>query len=268
MNPPEPWRTLLFCRNPAAGSAHPGFQTIRDHVFLDFFTMPVVEPYAISEPFSTAGKVNLNYEIAPFNYIKRSTALRGVLKSTRVTAIPNRLATTYKTGAGSTVFRQEIDADETLRGFEQRFSAAAPAGLYNGDSGPFRQASEICDMYLVPRGATLANMDTWWRDHSLTGDNARESPYNQIYARVTTKSNTYTIHMRVQALKKTPGSNPAQWNENRDQVVSEFRGSTLIERYVDPSAPNLPDFADTASALLNLDDHYNFRVLETRRFAP
>ena len=34
---------------------------------LDLFNMPVVEPYAISEPFSTDGKVNLNYALAPFS---------------------------------------------------------------------------------------------------------------------------------------------------------------------------------------------------------
>ena len=31
--------------------------------------MPFVEPYLISEPLSTAGRVNLNYQIAPFSYI-------------------------------------------------------------------------------------------------------------------------------------------------------------------------------------------------------
>jgi hypothetical protein len=31
--------------------------------------MPVVEPYAISEPLSVAGRVNLNYQIVPFTNI-------------------------------------------------------------------------------------------------------------------------------------------------------------------------------------------------------
>jgi hypothetical protein len=54
------WKTLLFCPNPA-GAGHPGAQSPPDHLLLDLFDMPVVESYAISEPFSTAGKVNLNY---------------------------------------------------------------------------------------------------------------------------------------------------------------------------------------------------------------
>ncbi len=33
--------------------------------------MPVVEPYPISEPLSTAGRINMNYQIVPFTYINR-----------------------------------------------------------------------------------------------------------------------------------------------------------------------------------------------------
>jgi hypothetical protein len=102
-----PWCTLLFCPNPAANdtnAVHPGFgvgasgtpgpedyppyTTPPDHLLLDDFWMPIVEPYAISEPFSTAGKVNMNYAIVPFDYIHRSTALHAVMKSTRILAIP------------------------------------------------------------------------------------------------------------------------------------------------------------------------------------
>lgn len=268
----QPWQTLLFCPNPAAGpdvpsssTRHPGFQTIHDHVFLDFFTMPVVEPYAISEPCSTAGKVNLNYQIAPFTYITRSTALRGVLKSTRVMAIPTS-ATNYKSGAGAAAFRLAINRDETLKGFEQRFATASPSGIYNGNAGAFRSASEICDMFLVPSNSTFAAMRSYWQNYALTGDNAREFPYSHIYQRVTTKSNVFTIHMCVQVLKKNSSTDPTQWVEGKDTVSAEFRGSSMIERYVDPSDPRLPDFATVPSS--TLDSYYRFRVLSTKRFAP
>ena len=95
----------------------------------------------------------------------------------------------------------------------------------------------------------------------------RESPYNQIYPRVTTKSNSFTVHYRVQILKKsTPSaSTPASgWNEKAETVVSEYRGSTLIERYVDPADTNLPDFV--ANPSLNLDTYYKFRIVSNRKF--
>lgn len=259
----EPWRTLLFCPNPAGGRSHPGFAKLRDHVFLDFWTMPVVEPYAISEPFSTAGKVNLNYQIAPFTYITRSTALRGVLKSTRVAAYPNSDANYKNSG---TIFRKPIDRNETLKAFEERFSLAS-SGPYNGDKGLFRAASEICDMYLVPQGVTLTAMRAgWWNGYAFTGDNAREFPYSHIYERVTTKSNTYSVHMRVQVLRKRPSTDPTSWVEGQDQVAGEYRGSSTVERYIDPGDTSLKDFAKDPK--LSMDDYYKFRVVSTKKFAP
>jgi len=163
----DPWHTLLFCRDPAGGDAHPGFRQPRDHLLLDFFTMPIVEPYAISEPFSTAGKMNLNFEIAPFSYIRRATALRGVLKSTRLTALPN--GANYK-GGSSAIYRLPIDASETLDAFAERFRARTPSGGYRGESGPFRTASEICDMRLIPQGVKRSEfLHGWWNGYTPTG---------------------------------------------------------------------------------------------------
>ena len=265
MNPVQPWRTLLFCPNPAAGDEHPGFAKTStkepaDHAFLDFFTMPIVEPYAISEPFSTAGKINLNYQLAPFTYIRRATAMHGVLKSMRITAIrtlPPGTLKTYESGS----LRKPLDVSVTLEAFDKRFD--------DPTKGMFRAASEICDMQLVPKGTTLAGVKDWWKDYALTGDNAREAPYGQIHSRVTTKSNSFTVHMRVQALKKRKSSSPADqavWNEDTDTIASEYRGSAAIERYVDTGDTTLPDFATNADA--TLDRFYKFRIIGVRRFSP
>lgn len=268
-----PWQTLLFCRNPAAGDSHPGRAVWpRDHLYLDLFTMPAVEPYAISEPFSTAGKVNLNYQIVPFTYITRSTALRGVLKSVKVMAIPASAAATYKTEGTSGDFRRSINLDETIRGFEERFATPVVATNWKGDAGVFRSASEICDMYLVPQNKTteppakLETMANWWKSFSLTGDNAREIPYGQIYPRVTTRSNTFTIHMRVQVLQKSANTASDAWDESRDTVLGEYRGSSTVERYVDAGDANIPDFTSVPDA--TMDSYYRLRIIGAKKFAP
>jgi uncharacterized protein (TIGR02600 family) len=277
----KPWQTLLFSPNPAAGDKHPGFGSPRDHLFLDFFWMPVAEPYAISEPFSTAGKVNMNYDILPFRYIKRRTALLAVLKDARVTAIPAALARDQTSGKADNYkgldtcpydFRYLVNLDHTdgtLRGFEDRFK----------DGDIFRSASEICDISLVPKalpGATYlstamptySTMSTWWAGMTLTGDNARENPYNDLYPRLTTKSNVYRVHLRVQTLKKLPSSSPATWKEGVDQMTGEYRGSFLLERYIDANDRALPDYASTDFATETLDTHYRFRIVDRKQFAP
>ena len=271
----RPWQTLLFCANPAAGDSHPGFgkstnlapaphtppyTTPPDHLWLDLFTMPVVEPYAISEPFSTAGKVNLNYQIAPFRHITRSTAVRAVMKGVQILGIPS--ADPDRKGGVRYPIEVEPANGGTLVGFENIFS--------RGDI--FRSASQICDISLVPKnaGATYGGMYSWWGKNMHTGDNSRELPYGRIYPCVTTKSNVFTVHMRVQVLQKASGAqaNPATWDETKDRVLSEYRGSNIVERYIDASDPTLPDFAASSPAPPPLDSYYKFRVVSTKRFCP
>ena len=319
-SPTDAWHTLLFCANPNASTPTlyanrmagtdvtlanqiPSGAKCPDHLLLDFFTMPVVEPYAISEPFSTAGKVNMNYQIAPFSYIKRETALRGVFRGTMLTAVNDQFvpsktgneesfyksnimntslsAVTFATAvdtygkflndSGNWGFRYPIHAGETLKQFQQRFD--------NGDI--FRSPSEICSLFLYPAtqltpatslvswDANSDNIKNWWyadaggARKSLTGDNERERPYDTLYPRLTTKSNSYTVHFRVQVLKQDKSGNATTWTENPARVVSEYRGSTLIERYIDPNDTALPDFATTNDTL---DNYYKFRVVNTKKF--
>jgi len=255
-NNARPWRTLLFCPNPALGSTHYGFDSPADSLLLDLFTMPVVEPFAISEPSSTAGRINLNYQILPFTSLERSTGLHAVLSSQRVTAIPDTKAQTRHGSAVITVqgaiqadttrTRHRIDVPKTLEQFTDRFTA--------GDI--FHSATEICSLYFVPEGETLASTPGWWNSHRITGDNLRERPYATTYPLLTTKSNTYTVHIQAQSL--TPGTNT---------VTGEYRGSTMIERYVDPEDSRLSSTSNDPDTK-SLEPLYRFRVIETKRFAP
>jgi len=319
----QPWRTLLFCANPATGTAkfHPGFGTVSpggatagpndsapyqdppDHLFLDLFWMPVVDPYAISTPFATAGKINMNYQIEPFTYIHRSTAVRAVMKSVGLIALPaaasqKQYVTTgsqYKSGfwhfqnivpAQNDNYRYNINLDETIdaddSGFQARFA--------NHDI--FRCASEICNIFLVPQAipgnsyasapavppTTYPATAAWWNKFPLTGDNAREAPYNKIYPRLTTKSNSFQVHYRVQTLVKNhrvvTGLTQSQWEaifdtSRGDAIGGEYRGSAIIERYIDPNDKTLPDFAIAFRAQgTTLDNFYRFRVVRTKSFNP
>jgi uncharacterized protein (TIGR02600 family) len=312
------FQTLLFCPNPNSGSFTPlvgsrypdSHRSLlsgpRDHLLLDLFNMPVVEPYPISEPLSTAGRINMNYQIQPFSYIKRDTGMRAVLKSVMLAAIPDKRVYDYMgyfgnatdqpnwspgfpTDPGKTnnYWRYPIHATETLKAFDKQF-----------ETDIFRSPTQICDIFLypaqqptvddptLPKHALITwnfngsnkNIKDWWYQggkihperKSLTGDNMRERPYGVIYPRLTTKSNSFTVHFRVQALKKVPSTKPAEWVEGRDLVQGEYRGSTLIERYVDPNDSRLPDFADPGveSKDRNIDQYYRFRTVSTKKFAP
>ncbi len=252
-----PWRTLLF--RPQSG--HFGASSPKDSLMLDLFWMPVVEPYAISDRFSTAGKINMNFQIVPFTYIERSTALRGLLQSEKVASIPDSKINTYKTALTSDEMREPINIEETLKQFQAKFSAGEV----------FRSASDICDLSIVPQGSTLAQMATYWNTRRLTGENLRERIYTTLYPRLTTKSNTYTVHLRVQSLRKRPNSAAGIWTEGKDFVTGEYRGSVTIERFIDGSNPDIPDYAQTPnqiSTMKTLDQFFRWRTVTNRQFAP
>ena len=284
----DAWQTLLFCPNPAAvegstdilnASAHKGFEEPRDHLLLDLFWMPVAEPYAISDPFSTAGKVNLNTELVPFPYITRDTALHGLLKSVKITAIPQAQFWNYKAAdLGTTAnnnYRYEVDITKTVNEIKRHGSAPAR----------FLSPSEITEVFLFPKRGTGNALSTsansanslangFWQQAKLTGDNLRERPYAAIYPRVTTTSNTFRIHYRVEVLKKRPGNAPDVWQEGMDRMTASRRGSILIERFIDPNDPRFDKPGNQFTSVAQTDPDYSlnpfyqFRVLESRLFRP
>jgi uncharacterized protein (TIGR02600 family) len=287
---PGSWETLLFSPNPAGGaSTHRGWnQAPRDHYWLDMFYMPVVEPYAITDNFSTAGKINLNYQIAPFNYISRKTGLYALLdgmaksgtlddklpRGTSIVALPKTVAEGANSPYGTNVFRAQdfkmsaaptlseadsfrryVNINETLKQFDARFQ----------QNDPFVSATEITEMFLVPEGRTAADTPAFWDTMIMTGDDKREMPYNHLYPRVTTRSNTFTVHYRVQTISPRP--------LGQDSIVTgEYRGSTTIERYLDPNLQQygvpIDDGVDPLDYFPPLSGHYKIRKVEQKHFSP
>ena len=263
-----PWRTLLFCPFPASDSSHPGFTSPPDYLILDNFWMPTIEPYAISTCLTTAGKINLNDQIAPFNWIHRSTALQALLTDLRIPAIPTSAVGTYKTtGTGTLTIWKTVDKNATIANIQNRFA--------NNSADAYLSESEICSVPIVPYvpnasgsntlTAAPSALDAFWNGPQgggrLTGDNLRELPYAQLYSRLTTRSNSYTVHVHVQVLQKLSGDpNQNVWNEGVDLVKGDWRGSYEIERYLDPAAS-----APAAGQALT---QYKFRIVSSKRFAP
>lgn len=271
------WRTLLFRKHPGHPNESPigpnGLpSTAPDHLLMDLFWMPTVEPFAISEPFATMGKVNMNYMIQPFRYIERKTGLYAVLGREQISAVANGDAGVYKSStdpvsprAGNPTrdsYRLEVDVAQTLTQFDQRFAQT------NGRI--FLTPTELCDLWLVPKGQSVSSMETFWKNNRLTGDNTRERPYATIIPRLTTKSNTYTVYYRVQTLKPVKGAAAGAWKETQNAVTGEYRGSTTIERFIDSGNQTLKetDFATNTADKPTLDTFYRWRVLSNKQFAP
>lgn len=275
----DPWRTLLFCPNSQAAMVpdshgnfgHPGASSPPDYLYLDLFTMPTVEPYAISNPFSSTGKINLNQRVIPFSHIKRETGLHAVFKGMKMEAIESdndTISVWYKSpNAASASDRwhrlRDLDVDQTVAEINKVLDPGGQIGY-----GAFRSPAQICDVFFIPHDQGTLTPQAYWQDHQLTTDNSREAPYNYIYPLLTTQSNTYQIHYRIQTLtpliKKT-GFDPAE-----DFVVSgEMRGSSILERYLDVNDPVFEGNPPAVDAMTTpLNPYYRFRVLRHSTFTP
>ena len=62
--------------------------------------------------------------------------------------------------------------------------------------------------------------------------------------------------------------------EGKDAVTAEYRGSSMIERFIDPNDPDLDSTWDSdtinlsATGKADLSRFYKFRVISTKKFAP
>ena len=117
-------------------------------------------------------------------------------------------------------------------------------------------------------------MKTFWDNNKLTGDNTRERPYTNIYQKVTTKSNTYRVHFIAQSLLKAKSVAPTKVDTTVDSVTSTYRGSALLERYLDPIRNDYPHYADilakggSPSNATSLEIYHRYRILEMKQFVP
>lgn len=292
-----PWQTLLLRPDLElirTGDSidpqrrHYGSRFPHDHLIMDLFWMPVVQPYPLSERMATKGKINMNYQILPFTHIKRATALHALLKPEKLLAIPDDHAHDYKRaeveGGPNGLFpiadkegaparwRHFIDADQTLRQWEDRFSDIYPRGTpATWKPGAFISPSEICDQWLVPEGQALEDMHTFWTRHRLTGDNTKEQPYTNLYPRLTTRSNTFRLHVIAQSLRPNPQQDPARFNAAQgDQISAQYRTSFLLERTLDISNPDIPDYAQLlqdgpGAGFTPLDSFHSIRASPLRQ---
>ncbi len=305
-----PWQTLRFRPDPGMNDPAKRMSSInsvpprglpfanfcgpKDHFFLDMFWMPVVEPWSISEPFSTKGTINLNQQILPFMNIKRNTALYALMRGERMCAIPNEAAARYKklspsgepAGDQDASYRRFINPRETVRQYTARYEKAVDPEGFALPFNVFRSASEICETWLVPEPEGVVTLEDvvrtvsangkrtgFWEEHKLTGDNLRERPYANLYPRVTVRSNVFKLHMVAQTLQKATSENVKAFDSTKDSVTAEWRGSCLIERSIDPRDDllNNKDYTKLNSVTLDqnitpkLDLYYTYRVTEVKQ---
>ncbi len=250
-----PWQTLLFRPQPG----HFGAKSPPDHLLLDLFWTPVLAPQPLSNHLETEGKINVNHPLVPFGYIQRETALLAAIKAEALMAIPDEAARTYKSGEKQgDQFRHFIDGKATLKEWKNT--------VFN-KGRVFLTPGEICEHPLIPEGsqaASAADMESYWKNHRLTGDNTRENPYSRLYPRLTTRGNVFRVHFIAESIQKASIVEPNKFDIREDSVTARVRGTCLLRRQLQTDSPNFPDYAAASSGQRPLDSFYRWRISQWR----
>jgi hypothetical protein len=169
--------------------------------------------------------------------------------------------------------------------------AGTPRPLLPADKAPDFSALK----YLEKAGPVTAPVADGWNPTAGIGDVASFTPTYTVAAtggthttvqaavdaaagdggtgrvsRLTTRSNTYQVHVRAQTIRKARSVGPEKFDATKDSVTSEYRGSAVLERYIDLTDLRLKslDFATAAPGTKTLDSYHRIRVLNQKRFDP
>jgi hypothetical protein len=214
----------------------------------------------------------------------------------------------YNTGVG-VVSRRTIDLDNTLKQITDRLDKNRPfvsaseicdiplipkdvpmVSVAGSDMLTMRQHASAMFDPSTPLSQFDSKLAKFWmgdgkpygplaipNSHKLTGDNLLERPYAAIYPRLTTRSNSYTVHVRVQTLPPNGRDNSYIIKATQMQPTGEFRGSFVLDRYLDPNTAGIYAASDTTFSNkitgpiipgTHVLGPYRFRVVSSKQFAP
>ena len=218
-----PYRALNFSPSTDASQRTRGGASYPDWAMLDLFTTPAVfqplgSPLPAAVPLTwggaTAGRINPNSRILPFDSVVRRTPLESVFKGVQV-------STSYD-AAGNPVV--STSADET--------ALASAINTYLAGLGrPFMLPGEICNVPEVANSLYAGG---------TASSKSRNDLVRQIVGNLSTRSNTFSIWAIGQVIKKAAGNTDYGAFQTGDAIAGESKWNVLIERRLDFGADGIP----------------------------
>ena len=114
-------------------------------------------------------------------------------------------------------------------------------------------------------------MVQFWQTHRQTGDNVKERPYANLYPRLTTRSNTYRVHVVAQSLRKNREERlknlPARSRATRSWPNTAARTSSSARSIrPTPTSRTTPiAVAQPAQEYDPLDKFYYYRISQVKQ---
>lgn len=242
-----PWRALNMAPSNRSSQQTDGGDKYPDWAMLDLFYVPFLpqKPYGPAVPDNpgpqpvrnltyggaTIGRININNPPVPYPFaedpaINTDPPERHALEALFFNLQPS---TSY-TAAGDPVYTT-IDAAGAA-------NLAQAVATYQATNGPFFMAGELAN---VPEVAA----------YLYTGVAAEAQSRNDVVREtigaITTRSNTYSVWVVAQTIRKKPGNDDWGNFEDGDSITAEVRRHYLVERYIETGADGVPGNAVSPS---------------------
>jgi len=247
-----PWRTVSFAPANSAvgsGSVGAGQKTANgiypDWAMLDLFTVPFLPqpastnaatqspPRYLTFGGATEGRININNPAVPYPF---SQTFSGVTQTP-----PQRIAplealfygiqpsTSYD--ANSNPIRTTIDSTTAA-------TLASAVQTYLAANGPFMIPGQLAEVPGISAYTYQASyMDSQGASHTVS---TRNDLMREVVGAATTQSNTYSVWVVAQTIKKKPGNTNYGVYEAGDTVAGEVRRRYLIERFIQTGKDGVP----------------------------
>lgn len=214
-----PFRMLNFAPASSGSQQTAGGTAYPDWAMLDLFTVPAaLQPLPLGSASvdltaggATAGRLNPNIPVLPNGTISRTGPLEALLKGQQASiAVSDNPAAT------------SIDEVGLAQAINSYLSSLGR---------PLMLPGEICN---VPEVANYLYKGV------ASSAQSRNDLVRNIVGSLTTRSNTFTVWVAGQSIKKKPGNQSYGQVEASDTVLGESRMQFVIERYIDLGADGVP----------------------------
>jgi hypothetical protein len=250
-----PFRALNMAPSTHASQATAGGTSYPDWAMLDLFHVPFLpyKPYGpgtamrsdlpqfsvqTTQPFrrltyggATVGRININNPPVPYPFAEDPAINSSPPRRHALEALFFNLKPSNSYAANGDPIYTTIDAAAAR-------SLAEGVAAYQKSNGPFFMAGEIAN---VPEVANfLYTFSAQTSGPSRSASVSRNDLVRDTVGAITTRSNTFSVWVVAQTIRKKPGN--VNWGgfEPGDIVTSEVRRRYMIERFIDTGVDGVP----------------------------
>ncbi|MGB8352861.1 MAG: hypothetical protein WCD79_03155, partial [Chthoniobacteraceae bacterium] len=244
-----PWRSICLASATDAGQTTTN-GSYPDWVMLDLFTVPFVQqpPVVISAAATvpqaparlmtfggaTEGRLNINNPLVPYPFSSGTWVTPQRTAPLQALFYGLEACTSYPGGTASwTAVDSGTDAASLPTAVESYLTA----------NGPFMIPGELANVSAINNYTYQASYTSNTTSHNIR---CRNDIMRQVLGATTTQSNTYSIWVVSQTVKKNPNNTNYGVYQAGDTVTGEVRRRYLIERYIEPGTDGVPGNAVTS----------------------